>query len=70
MKNLQALVNEANKKVGSKKRRKVAPSVDQLMAGSGAGSTSSLVVDLEEGDHSEERAQESVKRRRVCWYKP
>jgi len=39
MKNLQALVNEANKKVAAKKRRKVVPFVDQLMAGSGSGST-------------------------------
>jgi len=65
MKNLQALVNEANKKVAAKKRRKVVPSVDQLMAGSGPGSTSSPVVDLEEGGRSNERAQEPVKKRRV-----
>jgi len=65
MKNLQALVNEANKKVAAKKQRKVVPSVDQLMAGSGPSSTSSPVVDLEEGGRSDERAQEPVKRRRV-----
>jgi len=33
MKNLQALVNEANKKVAAKKRRKTVPSLDQLLAG-------------------------------------
>jgi len=49
MKNLHALVNEANKKVAAKKRWKVVPTVDQLVAGSGLGSTSSHVVDLEEG---------------------
>jgi len=65
MKNFLALVNEANKKVAAKKRQKIVPYVDQLMIGSGPGSTSSLVVDLEEGDRSEERAQESAKRRRV-----
>jgi len=65
MKNLQALVNEANKKVAAKKRRKVVPSVDQIMAGCGPDSTSSPVVDLEEGGRSDERVQESMKRRRV-----
>jgi len=65
MKNLQALVNVANEKVAAKKRQKVVPSVDQLMAGSGPGSTSSPVVDLEEGGRSDERVQEPVKRRRV-----
>jgi len=65
IKNLQALVNEANKKVVAKKRQKVVPSVDHLMASSGPGSTSSPVVDLEERGRSKERAQESVKRRRV-----
>ena len=65
MKNLQALVNEANKKVAAKKRRKVVPSVDQRMADSGPGSTSSPVVDLEEWGLSDERVQEPVKRRGV-----
>jgi len=65
MKNLQELVNEANKKVAAKKWRKVVPSVDQLMASSSTDSTSSLVVDLDEGDRSEERVQESGKRWRV-----
>ena len=65
MKNLQALVNEANKKVAAKKRRKAVPTVDQLVAGSGSGSTSNPVVDLEEGGPSDERVQEPVKRRRV-----
>ena len=35
------------------------------MAGFGLGSTSSLVVDLEEGCRSHERVQEPVKRRKV-----
>jgi len=65
MKNFQVLVNEANKKVAAKKRRKIVQSVDQLIVGSGPGSTSGPVVDLEEGDRSEERVQEHVKRRRV-----
>jgi len=58
-------VNEANKKVAAKKRRKVVPSVDQLMTGSGPDSTSSLVVDLEEEGRSDEKVHESVKRQRV-----
>jgi len=58
-------VNEANEKVAAKKWRKVVPSVDQLMTDSGPGSTSSLMVDLEEGDFFEERTQKPVKRRRV-----
>jgi len=65
LKYLQALRNEANKKNASKKRRKAVPSVDQLMAGFGPGSTSSPVVDLEEGGRSDKRVQESVKRMRV-----
>jgi len=44
---------------------KVVPTVDQLMAGSGPGSTSSPMVDLEQGGLSDERAQEPVKIRRV-----
>jgi len=56
---LQALVNEANKKVVAKKRRKTVPSVDQPLVGSGP------VVDLEEADRSEERVNKPVKRRRV-----
>jgi len=58
-------VNEVNKKVAAKKRRKIVQSVDQLVAGSGIGSAFGLVVDLEEGDRSEERVQEPMKRRRV-----
>jgi len=54
MKNLQALVNEDNK-VTSKKQRKAVPTVDQLVARSGPGSTSSPVVDLEEAGRSKER---------------
>ena len=65
MKNLQALVNEANKKVAAKKRRKVAPYVDQLMVGSGPGSTSSPMVDLEEGGRSDERVHKPMKKQRV-----
>ena len=53
MKNLQTLMNEANKKVAAKKQRKVVPNVDQLMAGSGPGLTSGPVVDLEEGGRSD-----------------
>ena len=62
---LQALRNEANKKVAAKNRRKIVPSMDQLMAGSGPGSTSGPMVVLEEGDHFEERVQEPVRRRRL-----
>ena len=58
-------MNEANKKVDAKKRRKEVTIVDQLVAGSGLGSTSSPVVDLEEGGCYDERVQEPVKRRRV-----
>jgi len=65
MKNLQTLMNEANKKVAAKKQRKVVPNVDQLMAGSGPGLTSGPVVDLEEGGRSDERVQEPEKRRMV-----
>ena len=64
MKNVQALVAEANKKVAAKKRRKVVHSVDQLIAGSGPGSTSNLVVDLEEEGRPSERTPEP-KRQRV-----
>jgi len=65
MKDLQVLVNEANKKLTARKWHKIVPSVDQLMDESGPGSTSSPVVDLEKGDRSGERVQEPVKRRRV-----
>jgi len=55
MKNLQALVNKANKKVAAKKRGKAVPTMDQLVARSGPGSNSSPVVDLEERGRSDER---------------
>jgi len=58
-------VNEANKKVHAKKQRKAVPTLDQLVAGSGPGSTSSTMVDLEEGGRSNDRVQEPMKRRRV-----
>jgi len=54
MKDLGALVNEANKKVTAKKRRKNAQSLEHLIIGSGLGSTSSSVVDLEGDGPSEE----------------
>jgi len=44
VKDLQALVNEANKKVAAKKRRKNFQSLDHLIAGFGPASTSSPVV--------------------------
>ena len=47
MKDLRALMNEANKKVAAKKRHKNAQSADLLTAGSDPGSTSGPVVDLE-----------------------
>jgi hypothetical protein len=65
MKDLQTLVNKANKKVATKKRHKNIHSVDQLIAGPDLGSTSSPVVDLEGEDRAEEKVQEPVKRRRV-----
>jgi len=65
MKDLQALVNEANKKVASKKRHKNVQSVGHLIAGFGPGSTSGLMVDMEGEDRLEERVQEPGKRRRV-----
>jgi len=65
MKDLQALVNEANKKVPAKKRRKNVRSVDHLKAGSDPGSTSGPVVDLEGDDRFEEKVQEPGKRRKV-----
>ena len=55
MKDLQALVNEANKKVIAKKRRKIVQSIGHLIAGSGPSSTSDLVVVLEGEDRHEER---------------
>ena len=65
MKDLQALVNETSKKVVAKNRCKNVQSVSHLIASSDLGSTSGPVVDLKEGDRSEERVQEPVKRRRV-----
>jgi len=46
MKNLQPLVNETKKKFAAKKRCKTVQSMDQLITGSGPGSTSSPVVEL------------------------
>jgi len=65
MKDLGALVNEANKKVTAKKRRKNAQSLEHLITRSGLDSTSSLVVDLEGGGPSEELVQEPAKRKKV-----
>jgi len=65
MKDLGAPVNEANKKVTAKKRRKNAQSLEHLITGSGLGLTSSLVVDLEGDGPSEELVQEPAKRKKV-----
>jgi len=65
MKDLQALLNEANKKVIAKKRHKNAQSVDLLKAGSDPRSTSGPVQDLEGEDRPEEGVQEPAKRKRV-----
>jgi len=65
MKDLGALVNKANKKVAAKKRRKNVQSLEHLIAGSGSGSTSGPVVDLEGDGPSEELVPDSVKRRKV-----
>jgi len=65
MKDLQALVNETSKKVSTKNWRRDVQSVGHLIVGSGPGSTSGPVVDLEGEDRSEERVQEPAKRRRV-----
>lgn len=65
MKDLQALVNETSKKVAAKNRCKIVQFVSHLIAGASPGSTSSLVVDPEREDQSEERVQEPAKRRRV-----
>jgi len=65
MKDLHALVNDTNNKVAAKKRRKNVQFVDHLIVGSSPGSSSGPVVDLEGEDHSEEKVQEPVKRRRV-----
>ena len=48
-------MNEANKKVAAKKRRKNVQFVDHHIAGSGLGSTSGPVVDLEGEDRPKER---------------
>jgi hypothetical protein len=65
MKDLGALVNAASKKISAKKRCKNVQSLEHLIAGSGPGSTSSPVVDLEGEDPSEELVQESAKRQEV-----
>jgi len=65
MKDLQALVNEANKKVAAKNRRKNVQPLSHIIAGSGPGSTSGLVVDLEGEERSEERVSGPTKRMRV-----
>jgi hypothetical protein len=65
MKDLGALVNAASKKISAKKRHKNVQSLEHLIAGSGPGSTSSPVVDLEGEDPSEELVQESVKWQKV-----
>jgi len=65
MKNLGALVNEANKKVTAKKRRKNVQSLEHLITGSGLGSTSSHVVDLEGDGPPEEPVQDPAKRKKV-----
>jgi len=65
MKDLGAFVNEANKRVTAKKRRKNAQSLEHLITRCGLDSTSSLVVDLEGGGPSEELVQEPAKRKRV-----
>jgi len=65
MKDLVALVNEANKKVTTKKQRKNVQSLEHLITGSSLGSTSSPVVDLEGDGPLEELVQEPAKRKKV-----
>jgi hypothetical protein len=54
MKDLGALVNAASKKISAKRRRKNVPYLEHLIAGSGPGSTSGPVVDLEGDEPYEE----------------
>jgi mevalonate pyrophosphate decarboxylase len=65
MKDLGALVSAASKKNSAKKKRKNVQSLEHLVAGSGLGSTSGPVVDLEGEEPSEELWQDSAKRQKV-----
>jgi len=65
MKDLGALVNEANKKVSAKRWRKNVQSMEHLITGSGSGSTSGPVVDLEGDGPPEELVQEPSNRKKV-----
>jgi hypothetical protein len=65
IKDLGVLVNAATKKISAKKRRKNVQSLEHLIAGSGAGSTSGPVVDLEGEDSPEELGHEPANRQRV-----
>ena len=58
-------MNEMSKKVAAKNRCKNVQFVSHLLVGSGSGSTSSPVVDLEGEDGSKERMQEPAKRRKI-----
>jgi hypothetical protein len=58
-------VNAASKKISAKKRRKDVHSLENLIDGSGSGSASGPVVDLEGEEAPQELVLESAKRQRV-----